>query len=65
MRQLACLLRHDLVLQARSFLYPATAVSTGIICAFILLMIIVFVLNIVFWWIPFFKICFPLNLKTS
>lgn len=35
------------------------------ICAFILLMIIVFVLNIVFWWIPFFKICFPLNLKSS
>ncbi len=33
------------------------------ICALILLMIIVFVLNIVFWWIPFFRICLPLNLK--
>lgn len=33
------------------------------ICALILLMIIVQLLNIVFWWLPFFKICFPLNLK--
>lgn len=30
------------------------------ICALILLLIIVTVLNIVFWWLPFFKICFPL-----
>ena len=29
------------------------------ICALILLMIIVSLLNIVFWWLPFFKICFP------
>jgi hypothetical protein len=29
------------------------------ICAFILLMIIVQLLNIVFWWLPFFKICLP------
>jgi hypothetical protein len=29
------------------------------ICAFILLMVIVSLLNIVFWWLPFFKICFP------
>ena len=35
------------------------------ICALILLMIIVFVLNIVFWWIPFFRICLPLKLKAS
>ena len=34
------------------------------ICALILLMIIVFLLNIVFWWLPFFKICFPINLKS-
>ena len=27
--------------------------------AFILLMIFVQLLNIVFWWLPFFKICFP------
>lgn len=33
------------------------------ICAMILLMIIVSLLNIVFWWLPFFKICFPLNFK--
>lgn len=33
------------------------------ICALILLLVIVFVLNIVFWWIPFFRICLPLNLK--
>lgn len=29
------------------------------ICALLLLMIIVSLLNIVFWWLPFFKICFP------
>jgi hypothetical protein len=29
------------------------------ICALILLMIIVSLLNIVFWWLPFFKICLP------
>lgn len=33
------------------------------ICALILLMIIVQLLNIVFWWLPFFKICFPIPLK--
>jgi hypothetical protein len=32
------------------------------LCAFILLMIIVIVLNLVFWWIPFLKICFPIPL---
>ncbi|MCI0519068.1 MAG: hypothetical protein L0Z70_02290, partial [Chloroflexi bacterium] len=35
------------------------------ICALILLMIIVSLLNIVFWWLPFFKICLPLNLKVK
>jgi len=30
------------------------------ICALILLIIMVALLNIVFWWLPFFKICFPL-----
>ncbi|HEX8905289.1 MAG TPA: hypothetical protein VF771_10630, partial [Longimicrobiaceae bacterium] len=29
------------------------------ICALILLMIIVSLLNIVFWWLPLFRICFP------
>ncbi len=33
------------------------------ICALILLMILVQLLNIVFWWLPFFKICFPIPLK--
>ena len=35
------------------------------ICALIVLMIFVFLLNIVFWWVPFFRICFPLQLKAS
>jgi len=29
------------------------------ICALILLMVLVSLLNIIFWWMPFFKICFP------
>lgn len=32
------------------------------LCAFILLFIIVIVLNLVFWWIAFLKICFPIPL---
>lgn len=35
------------------------------ICALILLMIIVQLLNIVFWWLPFFKICFPIPVKAE
>lgn len=35
------------------------------LCAFILLMIIVILLNIVFWWLPLLKICFPLKLKAK
>ncbi len=31
------------------------------ICALLLLMIIVQLLNIVFWWLPFFMICFPVK----
>lgn len=30
------------------------------ICAFILLLVLVIVLHLVFWWIPFFKICLPI-----
>jgi hypothetical protein len=33
------------------------------ICALILLMIFVVLLNLVFWWLPFFKICLPLSLS--
>jgi hypothetical protein len=29
------------------------------ICAFIVLMIFLMLLNLIFWWLPFFKICFP------
>jgi hypothetical protein len=32
------------------------------ICALMLLMIFVALLNIVFWWLPFFRICFPIPL---
>ncbi|MCK6546761.1 hypothetical protein L6R52_13000 [Myxococcota bacterium] len=35
------------------------------ICALILLMIIVSLLNIVFWWLPFLKICLPLKLEAK
>lgn len=31
------------------------------ICALILLIIIIQILNIIFWWIPFVKVCFPIN----
>jgi hypothetical protein len=31
------------------------------ICALILLMIIVQLLNIIFWWLPFFRICLPVG----
>jgi hypothetical protein len=33
------------------------------ICALILLIVIVAVLNIVFFWLPFFRICFPVPVK--
>jgi len=33
--------------------------------AFILLMIIAILLNIVFWWLPLLKICFPLKLSAK
>lgn len=35
------------------------------ICALILLLIIVNLLNIVFWWLPYFKICFPIPTGSS
>lgn len=35
------------------------------ICALILLMLIINLLNIVFWWLPFFRICFPIGLKSK
>ena len=35
------------------------------LCAFILLFIIVQLLNIVFWWIAFFKICLPIPVKSE
>lgn len=35
------------------------------ICALVVLLIFLILLNIVFWWLPFFRICFPLKLKAS
>ncbi len=31
------------------------------LCAFILLLVIAVILNLVFWWLPFLKICFPVR----
>jgi hypothetical protein len=33
------------------------------ICALIVLMIFISLLNIIFWWMPFLKICFPIPVK--
>ena len=33
------------------------------ICAMIVLLLFVFLLNIVFWWVPFLRICLPIRLK--
>jgi len=35
------------------------------ICALLVLMIFVALLNIVFWWLPFLRICFPIALKAK
>jgi hypothetical protein len=35
------------------------------ICALIVLMIFINLLNIVFWWMPLLKICFPIGLKAK
>ena len=35
------------------------------ICALVVLLIFLILLNIIFWWLPFFRICFPLKLKAS
>jgi hypothetical protein len=35
------------------------------ICALIVLMIFISLLNIVFWWMPFLRICFPIGLKAK
>jgi hypothetical protein len=35
------------------------------ICALIVLMIFINLLNIVFWWLPFLRICFPIALKAK
>ncbi len=35
------------------------------ICALIVLMIFIILLNIVFWWMPFLKICFPIPVKAK
>ncbi len=35
------------------------------ICALIVLFIFLILLNIVFWWLPFIRICFPISLKAK
>ena len=35
------------------------------ICALLVLMIFITLLNIVFWWLPFLRICFPIQLKAK
>jgi hypothetical protein len=35
------------------------------ICALMVLMIFLQLLNIVFWWLPFFRLCFPIGLKAK
>jgi hypothetical protein len=35
------------------------------LCAFIVLMIFIALLNIIFWWLPFFKICFPIPMPAK
>jgi hypothetical protein len=35
------------------------------ICALFVLMIFLILLNIIFWWLPFIRICFPIKLKSS
>jgi hypothetical protein len=35
------------------------------ICALMVLMIFISLLNIVFWWTPFLRICFPIGLKAK
>jgi hypothetical protein len=39
------------------------SISIIFICAFVLLLVIMWMLNIVFWWSAFFKICLPIPLK--
>jgi hypothetical protein len=35
------------------------------LCAFMVLMIFIALLNIIFWWMPFFKICFPIPMPAK
>ena len=35
------------------------------ICALLVLFIFLILLNIVFWWLPFIRICFPISLKAK
>jgi hypothetical protein len=51
------------------------SIDLGLICSFsipiitivalLLLMIMVILLNIVFWWLPFFRICLPVGIKAK
>jgi hypothetical protein len=35
------------------------------LCAFIVLMIFLSLLNLIFWWLPLLRICLPLKLKAK
>jgi hypothetical protein len=35
------------------------------ICALVVLLVFLILLNIVFWWLPFFRLCFPIALKAE
>jgi hypothetical protein len=35
------------------------------LCAFIVLMLFIQLLNIVFWWLPFLKICLPIPVRSE
>ena len=53
----------------------ASQFNIGVICSFsipiitivalILLILFVVILNIIFWWLPFFRICFPIGITAK
>ena len=57
-RYVYVLMNHDFDPKLSSFSIPIIT-----LIAFILMMIIAVLLNIIFWWLPLLKICLPLNLK--
>jgi len=60
-------LKGDLGSESRFNLGELCSFSIPIIslCAFIVLMIFISLLNIIFWWLPLLRICLPLKLKAK